>query len=1446
MKRFLSLFLAVLLVIGMVPADQLFAYSGSTVGIVRSTFRVVPGSGNSSGGRQEVGFHSVNLGSRGSGFVRLRAFPVINDRGDQYHFKVDEANKVISTVSHQELVNTPGYDEASKWLYLDGTVVYDPSGSQTHQHNDSNFLIHVFDDDKCEEVYIYKMHSSVYNQFLIACGSTSMDVNVSSAPELEALLTSDKEDRVAVGQMLGLSASEAAGDYYIIAESAKAVFQYYYDYRSPSQGGGWGYYPVVCESAPSRPTLYEWNIAETISTAMAKEPANRCSLIFGQTDSGWVGTRASGTDSKGTFTVHSGFVGGATLYSRLTAISWKQGDRAPWDGYTMAPERTNGYTIYGFGNLISQGTGGNVTVEYQGDVNTSEPDKFVSTGSIISAGTTTVNAWWDFRNEKWVDSDNAEELMRFGTTIKTDDEYSICFTSAVDYDVIGDIDIIPAMNDAYTKAPGQGYTDISLVWGNYPVASAPKNIGYTWKVATLDGYTNTTSIEKKFEAAFTDKTTSGNFGNPSSLDTTEQFKNEPVIDGCWKNAKFSMLGSTHDVMEMTPAGKLRLIDEEVFGQGYEFIIRGTPVISRKVTIKVDAENDETGSLLGLSVGSSETWREEYTTAREVECLTQADSVYQFVTWFAVPWQEDDSLESAIVQSLEGLTEVNNGTVKAGTYAPVDMSIVESKGDIGELIGLGSTMDEPPVGYTIYEVMFKVTGYQRPTVGEVILPSYMLNRYFNNIIQTSSALAGTPTKFTLARDWTWVEWIMGSAHCGFTAPVGYKDDWVIEYYDAAGSHEFGLDNSMIDRYYPRGTGTWSSSVRSKLTHAWQESMDTRNMPENTYVVDYAFNLLRANNDFGDKRSISGISYPNYVSATGDSDNLLKISAQFNVTPQVIKNASPARDSIAPLATYTEQFNIKSRFQHTASEVGEHVLPKVKHGTHWHSHGRYSGCYCSLWYHPGKFDVICGGFYGLREGVVNTINFQFKNTAYKYTTKNDLGVGKNDFLGGASSKPLVNGKRNSTSGSITDANFYRFATIRDTSQQLKYFPENYMVYKIGGTDFATINGQPYVKSYVMSEVKRTAASSGMYFFRLNANITNVPGTVYSDAMQGGTGMLGFNSTVSIPAGSDVTVAADPTGVAIDLYGYTLDLVAPDDNGKLGAVGAHKAYNTIVRSNMDAYHDWGNSSSHANLLAHFNTWCDNVLDVKNFAADFQLYVNTTTAPKSENFSATIGRVERGSGGTVEEGIYQLVVEKGILQTAKGDYSALIQQIATDYGCDTGTATAMFQESAIYTAIINAMETCKNPKNNSKDVFHGLTYTPDILASWTNDLGGDGNWYDETSRTFVIRRFTNLGNKLCDVIATDKIDYQLAPTATNPYGENANSAVSYPATWKLNIFFDQDAASNMNNLLLGSSTYYTPQNGNGSFNPANNAFSVLFNEIPVANADFVIPASSTQDFYN
>ena len=473
--------------------------------------------------------------------------------------------------------------------------------------------------------------------------------------------------------------------------------------------------------------------------------------------------------------------------------------------------------------------------------------------------------------------------------------------------------------------------------------------------------------------------------------------------------------------------------------------------------------------------------------------------------------------------------------------------------------------------------------------------------------------------------------------------------------------------------------------------------------------------------------------------------------------------------------------------------------------------------------------------------NTLDYSWTNSYYKYRS-DIIPNGLNDVLGSTltAHKAISKAAKTSiTSGHVEGTNEYRFANVRYNGVTLAFHPEVLMVYKLGGTTWSQVESAKYTTVYTMGECKRHTQSSSLYLFKLNGTGDgSITGTTYSDAMQGGSNTLG-NYKVMIPAGSDVTVAADMNGIDIDLYAYALDIIdkSVDSPSFKNSATTTKSYQSIVKSDEDVYKKWMTTSNIEILKSHFLEWTDDILNVENFGADFELKVNGTT--KSENFSATVGNIKRNETIT-EDGVYQLVVENGELKTSKGDYSKMIAQIAADYECSEAKAIEVWNASGIHTAILNAIESSTSDFNKSGKCSN---------SSWTPMLGNSNNWYDEKTYTFVVRRFTNLDNKFCDIIASDKIDYNLAPNGTLNDEQNANAGVTSSAKWTVTIYFDKAKSTDVNDYLLDSGTYYTPNegtstSGSSNFVTANSSHTILINKAPVKNADFLIPASSTSDF--
>ena len=357
--------------------------------------------------------------------------------------------------------------------------------------------------------------------------------------------------------------------------------------------------------------------------------------------------------------------------------------------------------------------------------------------------------------------------------------------------------------------------------------------------------------------------------------------------------------------------------------------------------------------------------------------------------------------------------------------------------------------------------------------------------------------------------------------------------------------------------------------------------------------------------------------------------------------------------------------------------------------------------------------------------------------------------------------------------------------------------------------------------------------MYLFKLNGVGQTTTGVTYSDSALGGTVSRGSKGVV-IPAGADVHIKAEPKNITLDLYGYALDSINADTDStfKPEKFTSHK-YTDIVSSGKNVDTEWNGRANRPALIKHFSDWADDILDIRNFSADFELHVNGIK--KASNFSAVVGDIKRNKSIT-EDGVYQLQFKRGNLLSNR-DYSLLIKQIASDYQCSESEAEGVFKASGIYTSILNAIESSTSDINNSGNAKLGQ-------ADWTDDLGSDGNWYDEYVNTFVVRRFTNKGNKINSITATDKIDYGLAPDGSERRLQNANYNRVNRAFWKLSIFFNPARAKEVKDLLVGRGSFYDPSKRWSKLSEARDSFTVLMHGVRVQRADFGISADSTKEF--
>lgn len=452
-------------------------------------------------------------------------------------------------------------------------------------------------------------------------------------------------------------------------------------------------------------------------------------------------------------------------------------------------------------------------------------------------------------------------------------------------------------------------------------------------------------------------------------------------------------------------------------------------------------------------------------------------------------------------------------------------------------------------------------------------------------------------------------------------------------------------------------------------------------------------------------------------------------------------------------------------------------------------------------------------------------------------------------------------------------YRNAAVSGADFALKYYPEVRMkAYLVSGD---TINSKSSVtpKTVItMAELARQTKPSSMYLMKLDSSEKSgkqLTGEIYSDTMGTGTnaGNLssgtgasrGKNNLPVIYGGSDVTLEVNPKDMNLRMYGYALDLVNydVDKNGLKYADDASQPYTNIVNdtssANRDPYSTWGNDGTNSTekLKNQFNDWVVDVINsldvdvqLKVSEADSSGNVKTTIAKEYNNFSVSMPKFKADdykSAGT--DGVFNIVVKRGDIDRTATEYKALINQIASDYGCDYATAENLFKESDMYQSIIRSIEDIKDGENKSQNVN-----TSEDGAHAVRDDNTNTHWYDEEVKTFVVRRYEAKPVKISDIILTDKIDYDIAPDSTAGKGDNKDNAQQKyykqrVGQWYLSLYLKKPATEEDMNLHFSDSTnYYNPydfmaKDWNGDKNK------MLINTLYIDGADFKIASASTMD---
>lgn len=1045
----------------------------------------------------------------------------------------------------------------------------------------------------------------------------------------------------------------------------------------------------------------------------------------------------------------------------------------------------------------------NVSVTYTGEPNTSDASKFTSKG--------TVGGYIDGSLQNWNGSGWSSGFSVNMST--TGSNYTLVYSGTSKLKA----DKKTSLSDIINK--GNSIDGLNLTWSTHEV-KGDIHKGVTTTVNTVNGYRSTRAIADKLSgiSGITNSSFSG-AGFSGQTGTTAITSAAKAI--CTKAA--NAYSSDNAISKKGDFKKGKTL-----GLGTEFIIKGSPVTSNHYIITIGNT--------GATVTKSEDLN--YTT-NSVGSVTTKDNAIALV----VAKQNTANTNANAVKN--GLNSSMSPQAVLITLASNLSNVeVQETNASARNVTVGHDTSNNNNGYVIYEVVSKIDSSS--LTGTTELEDWFLNKYTNNILETAYKQEHSGSAFYFGINTTHTVWKDSScyakADCGAKLLVKTNKDYETTYKLSKSGTEVTYDASLNKYYYPASASSTFNGSDSIYKYPVTINTKTYSGARN---IDYAFNFIRSAT--GDARSISGITYSNY-NEIGDTSDILKLKSNFGVVPTTVKTTDVGKRKIS--GTISESFTFSSIFTRTGSENGYKDGASAVHGglANYHTYGTPQKVKDSVTGKITEIPNVCGAMYYLKEpvasknkGLVFNVSTSHKFTyiltgiAYKYQTA-ELSEGKNSLLSSSDVKGVATNANKPTGATKKNTNEYRYATVnRNSNVSLSFYPENYMVCKIGGTVFDTA---AYKYVTVMSEVKRKAQSSSLYLVKVNTDIADdstITGSTYSDTMQGGTSSLGSNK-VSIPAGSDVTVLADPTNVKIDLFGYALDIIdsSKDSTMKTGSHSSLSYSSVVKKSGANVASAWGNASDHADKLkSNFKTWADNVMKVENFGADFVLDVNNDT--KGTNFSATIGKVNHTSGA-VEDGVYNIVVENGAIVESARAYQNMITQLAADYDCSYDEANALFKDSQIYTAILNAIE-------SSTSSFNTSGKATGVAKSWTSTLGNGNNWYDEKVRTFVIRRYTNLGNTLSDITATDKLDYSLAPTGDASGKENASAGTAYDAKWSLNLFFNSAKKSDLDKLIFENGTYFDPST-NTDVTGANNAYTVLINKTPVKNADFLIPASSTSNF--
>ena len=794
--------------------------------------------------------------------------------------------------------------------------------------------------------------------------------------------------------------------------------------------------------------------------------------------------------------------------------------------------------------------------------------------------------------------------------------------------------------------------------------------------------------------------------------------------------------------------------------------------------------------------------------------------------------KDDTTGSKILSKLKKYEIVDEGDLEEAVESigyTVD-SFGSAEG--GNTIGVGS--DDKGRGYGVLVLQLTGTVPQKSTLTlmdyelNYVFPSMLNKRNFESLSGVYSYTRYKTVKIGTGCNKHITHLYESSNKVKVTTADTYGGN-IIDKNSKLGANKNILRNDGIfnnkTRYFTTEADAHNKIVKSNISK---------------FTFSLAVNLTRSS--FGDKRVVSTMSkqtidrsfaYNNLGLGYGVKPSTDVVSAKKKRTSKSLIPTTRTDNFHWNTAFYFDEFNVHGIYTNKRNIYNGvyDVCPSHPHSkVIWTTVGKKKVPQTITWktYCPETYyQLVEMSNQGALASGESKVRYTITEKAYKYdsaeieTVENEAGVVQDSLQ--ASDSGLHYNKS-------VIINPYKIALVTTSDKTLGFYPEITMrAYTTKGDTIYSSDierDNMLTSSYsgvlphnvvVMGEYRRTLKPSSMRFIKVNAGRGIVlEGKTGSDATAVGSNASNIAGNLPvIYAGGNISLSIK-SNLSLSMYSYSLDLIEPSDNN---LNGTSTPYTSVVADGTNVKSAWGNTGFKP--LKEFNDWIKDTLD--KLAVDTTLTVNGSGVNRVfKNFATSLGSLDSSSAEA--DGVFNIQIKQGKIVQNNG-YKALLAQIKSDYGLTTvSQAEKLFKESDIYQTIADAVE-------DSNDAFN--------KSSKSNAIDGSRkHWYDEEVRTFVIRRYKKEGIKIGNVLVNDKLDYGSAPTG-DPYVTGNNSYKKATARWYMTLYF-KDLPEG-----FGGEEVYEPYRPAG-LNNANDAGTVLVNELYVNGADFVIPSASTHDMGN